>query len=70
MNMEFKTQIPRDTRAIDSLLLANTHTKGVHLQQESHSSRTAADPRDADRPEQGEARKTVIKMKVTQSEDF
>lgn len=35
MNMEFKTQIPRDTQAIDSLLLLHIHTKGTHLQQPS-----------------------------------
>lgn len=62
MNMEFKTQIPRDTQAIDSLLLTYTHTHmHTHLQQQSHSGTytiyTPAVPCDAEGAEQGEARK-------------
>lgn len=73
MNMEFKTQIPRDTQAIDSLLLPHIHirTKGTHLQQQSHSGahtvHTAADPRDVKGPERRN-QKEVIKMK--ESEEF
>ncbi len=68
MNMEFKTQIPWDTQAIDSLLLSHMHIHtGAHLQQQTHSGthsvHIAADPRDVEGAERGETRKRWLRWK-------